>query len=102
MTSNLQLISFLVLFFYGVFFYLLTILNFRLLKDVKVYIEHLLTFVYVLDMTIIYILIFYHLNKGYFHIYFILMVFVGFFVMMFLHHKYGKRVKMFFKKRFTK
>ena len=80
MSSALQLISFLVSFLYGIFFYFLTSLNFYLIKDLKLYLKHILTFVYVIDITIIYIIIFYHLNKGYFHIYFILMVFVGFLI----------------------
>lgn len=80
MSSNLQLISFFVSFLYGVFFYLLTSLNFKLIKDLKLYMQHILTFLYVMDMIIIYVIIFYHLNKGYFHIYFILMVFVGYLI----------------------
>lgn len=80
MTSNMQLISFLVSFIYGIGFYYLTIINFRLIKDLKIYIQHIITFIYVLDMIIIYIILLYHLNKGYFHIYFIGMVMMGYFV----------------------
>ncbi len=78
MTSNMQLISFVVSFIFGLSFYFLTYLNFQLIKDLKKIIQHFLTFLYVLDMTFIYIIIFYKLNNGYFHIYFILMVIVGF------------------------
>ena len=53
MSSNLQLISFLVSFIFGIFFYFLTILNFSLIKDLKLYIQHILTFIYTTDMTII-------------------------------------------------
>ena len=99
MNSNLQLISFLVSFIYGLIFYFLTILNFYLIKNLKVIIQHILTFVYCLDMTIIYIIIFYHLNRGYFHIYFILMVFVGFICAGIFHKMFGSKinVKRFFK-----
>ena len=78
MTSTLQLLSFLTSFLFGIIFYFLTIFNFKIIKDLKKYLQHVITLIYTLDMVIIYIIIIYHLNKGYFHIYFILMVFVGF------------------------
>jgi len=105
MNSLIQVISFFVSFMFGIIFFLLTVLNFKLIKDLKRYIQHILTFIYVLDMVIVYIIIFYHLNKGYFHIYFILMVFVGFFTGAIIHKKiiskidvnnYFKRWKFFF------
>lgn len=80
MTSKMQLISFFISFIFGIFFFFLTEINFKLIKDLKRYLQHILTFIYVLDIIISYIIIFYHLNKGYFHIYFILMVFIGFLV----------------------
>jgi len=87
MNSKMQLLSFLISFIFGIFFYLLTILNFKLIENLKRYIQHILTFVYVLDIIIIYIIIFYHINRGYFHVYFILMVFVGFFIGHILYKK---------------
>ena len=99
MTSNLQIISFLVSFIYGIFFYFLTVINFKLIESLKVYLKHILTFIYTIDMTIIYIIIIYHLNKGYFHIYFIMMVFIGFSSGLLLHKKLLSKidVKRFFK-----
>ena len=87
MSSTLQLISFLVSFLYGIF-------NFYLIKDLKLYLKHILTFIYVIDMTIIYIIIFYHLNKGYFHIYFILMVFVGFFIGYLIYKNFLSKINV--------
>ena len=98
MTSKLQIISFIVSFIFGILFYCLTVINFKLLKNFKVIFQHILTFIYCLDMTIIYIIIFYHLNNGYFHIYFIFMVFLGFFV-GFIFHKRNVG-KIYVKKRF--
>lgn len=80
MTSNMQLLTFLISFIYGVLFYYLTIINFKLIEDLKKYMKHIITFIYVLDMIIIYIIMLYNLNKGYFHIYFIVMVIIGYFV----------------------
>jgi len=87
MNSNMQLLSFFVSFIFGIVFCLITILNFKLIKDLKRYVQHLLTFIYVIDMVIIYIILLYHLNKGYFHIYFIAMVFFGFFCGFIIYKK---------------
>lgn len=98
MNSNLQLISFLVSFLFGLIFYFLTYINFKLIKDLKKLFQHLLTFIYVIDMTIIYIIIFYHLNKGYFHIYFIFTVFIGFILGFLINKKFGSVFKNKLKK----
>lgn len=99
MNSTMQLISFLVSFLYGIIFYFLTLINFKLINTLKIYVQHILTFIYVIDMTIIYIIIFYHLNKGYFHIYFIMLVFVGFFVGYIINQKIISKIDVnrFFK-----
>ena len=98
MTSILQLISFMISFIYGIFFYFLTILNFKIISSLKKYLQHIITFIYVLDMIIIYIIIFYHLNKGYFHIYFIGMVIFGFIFGYLFDKKFRSKisVKKFF------
>lgn len=98
MTSTMQLISFFISFIFGICFYFITVLNFKLIENLKKYIQHILTFIYVLDIVIIYIIIFYHLNKGYFHIYFILMVFLGFFVGYILYKSLISKIN--FKKLF--
>lgn len=92
MNSALQLLSFLVSFIYGIIFCLITLLNFKLIEKLKRYIQHIITFIYVIDMTIIYIIILYNLNKGYFHIYFIMMVFVGYLVGFVLYKKFISKI----------
>lgn len=90
MNSNIQIISFIVSFIYGVIFYFVTKINFYLIKDFKLYLKHILTFIYTLDMAIIYIIILYHINKGYFHIYFIMLVFIGFIIGYIIDKKLSK------------
>ena len=80
MNSNIQLLSLFVSFLFGIIFYYITCINFKLINNLKKYLKHIITIIYVFDMTIIYILIIYNINKGYFHIYFISMVFLGYFV----------------------
>ena len=94
MSANLQLISFIISFIYGIMFALLTIFNFKLIANLKTIYKHLITFMYVLDITIIYIIILYHLNKGYFHIYFILTVFLGFLVGIILYKKLLSKINV--------
>ncbi len=87
MTCNIQLLSILISFIFGIIFYFITYMNFKLIKNMKVLFQHIITFVYVIDMTIIYILIIYKFNKGYFHLYFITMVLLGFCLAYLLNNK---------------
>lgn len=80
MTSNIQLISLLISFVFGILFYYLTVLNFEIIKSLNIYLKHIITAIYVIDMTIIYAILLYKINNGYFHIYFIMLVIVGYFV----------------------
>lgn len=80
MTSSIQLLTFFISFIYGMLFYFFTIFNFKMIENLKKYIQHIITFIYVIDITIIYTIIIYNVNKGYFHIYFIFSVFIGYFV----------------------
>lgn len=92
MNSNMQLLSFLVSFLFGNIFCFLTIINFKLIETLKKYLQHIITFIYVLDMVIIYIIMLYKLNKGYFHIYFILMVMIGYIVGYILYKKFLSKI----------
>lgn len=94
MNSNMQMLSLFISFIYGIFFYFLTILNFKIINNLRVIIQHVITFIYTLDMTIIYIVILYHLNKGYFHIYFIFMVFLGFIMALYLYNKILSKINV--------
>ncbi len=80
MNSSLQLISIFISFLYGMLFYFLTIILFKLINSLKKIYKHIITFIYVLDISIIYMIIMYNINKGYFHLYFIFMVFIGFII----------------------
>lgn len=101
MNSKLQLITFLVSFIYGNFFYFLTIFNFKLLKKEKKWLQHLITVIYVFDIIIIYTILIYKLNHGYFHIYFILITILGFITGYFLLH-YFRKISVKVQNRFFK
>lgn len=80
MNSYLQLYSFLVSFFYGIIFFALTRFNFYIIEQLNKYLKLIITFIFTMDMVIIYSIIIYKINNGYLHIYFIAMVLIGFFV----------------------
>lgn len=80
MNSYLQLYSFFVSFMYGAIFFVLTRLNFYIIEKLSNYLKLFITFVFVIDIVIIYSLIMYKINNGYLHIYFICMVLIGFLI----------------------
>lgn len=79
MNYKLQLISFLVSFIYGIFFYYTSLLNYKMIKNHSIIIKYIITFVYILNISLIYILIMYKVNFGIIHIYFIIVLFLGFY-----------------------
>ena len=87
MNSSVQIISLIFSLAYGVFFSLLTILNFSLIKNMSIIIKNIITSMFVIDIVIIYVICLYHLNHGYFHLYFIIMAILGFLANTFIYHK---------------
>lgn len=80
MTSNTQLISLSISFLYGIIFYYFTIINFKIIDSMNIHIKHFITSIYVLDIAVIYAIIIYKINNGYFHLYFLVLVILGYFV----------------------
>lgn len=80
MTSIIQLYSLALSFVYGIFFCILSKLNFKIIDSMSRFLRYILTFLFVMDMVIIYIILIYKLNKGYFHMYFVLLVFCGYLI----------------------
>lgn len=87
MNSTVQLISFLVSFIYGIIFYLLTRFNKYIIENRKIVFRFIITLIFIIDIAILYIYIIYRINHGYFHIYFIFTVIIGFII---THVFYGK------------
>ena len=102
MNSTIQILSFLISFVFGIFFYILTSINFSLINNLKKIWQHILTFIYVIDISIIYMIILFHLNKGYFHIYFILTVIIGFICGYFIKTKLISKISVKWENRTRK
>jgi general stress protein CsbA len=70
-----------------------------MINNLKKYQNHILTPLYVFDMVIIYVFMMFKINKGYFHIYFILMIIVGFLVGKVINEKLICKVLVKLKKK---
>ena len=93
MSSYIQIISFVVSFFYGIFFYLLTRFNRFMLSNKNNVIKFLVTLVFIIDIVILYIYLMYKINFGDIHPYFVSFVVIGFIIMSVLFEKCKDYVK---------
>lgn len=81
MNSSTQIISFIFSFTYGCIFFLLSKFNQYILVNKKYWVKLIVTFVFVIDIVILYIYFMYLINYGVIHPYFITMVILGFIIM---------------------
>lgn len=95
MDYKLQLISLLVSFLYGIFFYLTSVLNFKIIKNCHKIFMYIITFIYMSDVSILYVSIMYKVNNGYIHIYFLIMLLIGFIIGYKLLKVIKKNVKFY-------
>ena len=79
MDEVIQLFSFFVSFCIGFVFSIVTKFHFKLVDSYPKILQYLLTFLYVIDFVLLYVILMYHINGGVIHIYFLAFVFVGFF-----------------------
>ncbi len=83
---------------YGILFGLLTIKHFKIIEKYHVIFKYIITLVFILDIMLGYMLGMYKINQGIFHIYFIIVCFLGFWCSYYLH-KYVKKIKNNFIKK---
>ncbi len=93
MDYKIQIISLLFSFIFGNFFYIVSKLNYKLVWKYPVILRYLITIVFIFDIALLYILAMYHINYGVVHIYFIIMLFLGFFAASL----YSKKLRNFCK-----
>ncbi len=93
MDYKVQLISFIFSFAYGIFFYYTSLLNYRIIKKYHIIFKYLITFTYILDVSLLYILLMYKVNYGVIHIYFVIVLFIGYFVGYIYKNKWQKLCK---------
>ncbi len=98
MNYKIQLISFVFSFLFGLFFYFTSLLNYKLIKKHSAVLKYIITTIYIIDISLIYILLMYKINYGVIHIYFILLLFCGFLVGWLYSKKLRKICKVIAKK----
>ena len=93
MDYKLQLLSFFVSFLFGIFFSFTSRFHYNLVFKLKKILRYLLTFLYILDISLFYILIMYYINHGNVHLYFVFLTFLGYYVEPYLTLSVKKSVK---------
>ena len=78
MDYKVQLISLLISFIFGIAFYFTSLLNYKIIKKYNAIFKYIITFLYMLNISIIYISLLFKINNGNVHPYFILLVLCGF------------------------
>ncbi len=93
MTASIQLITLAVSYFYGFFFYYLYKINYLIIKNKRRFYQSLITILFMYNIVLIYIIIIFKINSGIFHIYFFIMISLGFFSNIKLTKKMLNNVK---------
>ena len=78
MDSYTQLTLILLSYIYGILFYLLAKYNLFITKNLSTLLKYIITFIFIIDIVIIYIYLVFQINKGIFHFYFLLSLFLGY------------------------
>ena len=95
MDYKIQLLSLLISFIFGIAFYFTTLLNYKIIKKYNNVYKYIITFVYMLNVAIIYICILFKINNGNVHPYFILLVLLGFVFGLKIKKTLTKNVKLY-------
>lgn len=80
MNLKIQVFSLLFSFFYGILFSFLINVHYQFLFFKKKWVQIVVTILFLLDMALLYFLILRIINNGIIHIYFYLMIFLGFYL----------------------
>lgn len=92
MDYKIQILSLIFSFGYGIFFYFLSILNDKVLIKNKI-LSVIVLILFVFINALLYITILYKINFGVFHIYFLIMLALGYYVAFFLKKILIKNIK---------
>jgi len=95
MNHKVQLLSLLLSFIYGIFFFFTSLLNYKIIRKYNKVFKYIITFVYMLNIAIIYICLLFKINNGNVHPYFILLVLCGFLFYQKIKNVLIKNVKFY-------
>ena len=80
MNLKIQVLSLIFSFFYGVVFSVLVNINYSFLFNKKRIFKTVFTFIFVIVMSLVYFFILNIINNGNIHIYFLLLILIGFYI----------------------
>lgn len=80
MNLKIQVFSLIFSFLYGILFSFLVNINYKYLFNKKKIFQVVFTFIFIIDMALIYFLVLKILNEGIIHSYFLLMIIFGFYI----------------------
>lgn len=86
-------------FIYGIVFFYLSILNYKLFFKDQALIKLIMFILFTIDNVFIYLIIIYKLNYGIFHIYYLFCFIMGFLLANYIKYKMLNLCKVVFKKR---
>lgn len=93
MDAKVQIEVLLFSFLYGVFFYFISLVNNKIIFNKKRLYKSVTIILFMYNIVLLYIIIVYKINKGIFHIYFFLMMILGFMLGARLHKYLLNNVK---------
>lgn len=94
MNAKTQIIVLLISYLYGFFFFYLYKLNNKIIKKTNKLYRSIITILFMYNIVLLYIIIIYKANNGNFHIYFLLMLILGFFTSIKFTKKISKNVNL--------
>lgn len=87
MSLNIQIYSLLFSFLYGIILYILLEINYRFLFEGKIIYRVIISFLFVMVLSLVYFLVLLKINNGVLHLYFFLSMFTGYLLSFVIYKK---------------
>lgn len=91
MNLKVQIIALVFSFLYGMLFSFLVNINYKFLFSKKLIFKIIITFIFIVDCSLLYFLVLKKINEGIVHPYFLLMILLGFYISFPLTKKIRKK-----------
>ena len=91
MILRVQILSLVVSFLYGVFFYLTLELNAKMIYSSNVLVKVIFSLLFVMFHTLLYFIILMYINNGYVHIYFFVCILCGYLMCKVIYKRFVNR-----------
>jgi hypothetical protein len=78
MTSYIQLICFFISFYFGILLYYTNKFNILFSNNKPFIIKFIINFLYIFNMSLLYVVVLYKINNGILHVYFVFLIILGY------------------------